>query len=189
MWLLGVQLLISSVGLLLVVVFFMHYVAPLTGTIVVLIMQGMRHLRRWKFRGGMIGIWIIRIVVATCALVTFGHFAEALAHAHYGTLTINAESSPARLAMLARARIAHQVAELEGKHLVIVQYAPEHDVHAEWVYNAADVNRAKIVWAREVPGQDLTPLLAYFRDRRVWVVEADRLPPRLEEYRSPSGGS
>jgi uncharacterized membrane protein len=175
------------VELLLVVVFFMHYAAPLTGTIFVVIMQGMRHLRRWKCRGRIIGIWITRIVVATCILVAFRHFAEALAQVQYGTLTINAESSPARQAMFARARIAYQVAALEGKHLVIVQYAPGHDVHAEWVYNAADVDRAKIVWAREIPGQDLSPLLAYFRDRRVWVVEADRLPPKLEEYRHPSG--
>jgi len=72
------------------------------------------------------------------------------------------------------------------KHLVIVRYTPAHNVHREWVYNAADIDAAQIVWAREIPGLSLQPLLDHFKDRKVWVLWADSSPPLIEPYR-PGG--
>jgi hypothetical protein len=69
--------------------------------------------------------------------------------------------------------------------LVIVRYSPSHNVLLEWVYNSADIDRSKIVWAREVPGTDLAPLLAYFSRRTVWVVEPDVTPALLRPYADP----
>ena len=53
----------------------------------------------------------------------------------------------------------------------------------EWVYNRAVIDHSKIVWAREIPGLDLEPLLKYFSDRQVWVVEPDVVPPKVTRYR------
>jgi hypothetical protein len=39
----------------------------------------------------------------------------------------------------------------------------------------SDIGHATVVWAREIPGENLTPLLDYFSDRRVCVVDADKL--------------
>ena len=80
-------------------------------------------------------------------------------------------------------RMVKQLEATPDKHLVIVHYAPEHFADHEWVYNDADINGSKIVWARENPQMDMTPLFNYFRDRSVWLVEADRQPQKLEEYR------
>ena len=96
--------------------------------------------------------------------------------------TIN---GPRRGWNLSRAQIAERLEATPQKHLVIVHEGPEHDVSREWVSNAADIDGAKVVWAREIPGRDLGPLLDYFRERKVWVVDADADPPRLEPY---SGG-
>ena len=48
-----------------------------------------------------------------------------------------------------------QLEATPGKHLVIVHSAPEHFADHEWVYNDADIDGSKIVWASEIPGQPL----------------------------------
>ena len=173
MRLLGVQLLLSFLGFLVVAAFFEHYAAPLTATIFALATQAMRHLRRWKVRGRPVGIFLTRFVVV-------------LAIARVGVLAAEAYRHPLLDWSVYRARIVRQLEATPGKQLVIVRYAPGHMVHYEWVYNGADIDGGKVVWAREIPGQDLTPLLRYFRDRKVWIVEADLHPPRLEPYPSAS---
>jgi hypothetical protein len=80
------------------------------------------------------------------------------------------------------------VAQLEatpGGHLVLVHYQPDHSFYEEWVYNAADINNSKIVWAREIPGIDPKPLLEYFKERLVWELDADANPVQIHPYRRP----
>jgi hypothetical protein len=83
-----------------------------------------------------------------------------------------------------RARIGTQLAEKGGRHLVIVRYGSLHSVHHEWVYNAASIDHAQAVWARELDSTQNRKLLEYFKDRQVWLVEADQDQglPRLTPY-------
>jgi len=89
--------------------------------------------------------------------------------------------------LLPAPRIVKQLEDIPGKHLVIVRYAPDHFADHEWVYNDTDIDASKIVWAREIPTVDMAPLLEYFRDRKVWLVQADHQPQQREEYRSAPG--
>jgi hypothetical protein len=60
-----------------------------------------------------------------------------------------------------------------GRHLVIVRYGPKHSIHEEWVYNHADIDNARVVWARESGGR-LPELLSHFGDRRIWLAVVER---------------
>jgi hypothetical protein len=83
---------------------------------------------------------------------------------------------------LPRARVLAQLNGYPGRQLAIVRYAPDHAPFDDWVYNAADINKSKVVWARETESGNSRELLEYFRDRRAWLVEPDFDPPRLSPY-------
>jgi hypothetical protein len=53
----------------------------------------------------------------------------------------------------------------------------------EWVQNAADIDRARIVWASDLGDADNEKLERYYPDRTAWLVEPDAHPPRLTPYR------
>ena len=65
---------------------------------------------------------------------------------------------------------------------MLVRYSPGHDPLADWVYNGADIDGQKVVWARDMGADNNEELLHYFKDRRVWLLEADDLPPKLQPY-------
>jgi hypothetical protein len=73
-----------------------------------------------------------------------------------------------------RKPVEQRLAAMPGGHLVLVRYSKDHNSGEEYVYNEADIDQAKTVWAREIPGMDLTPLLSYFRNRDVWLFEPDQ---------------
>jgi hypothetical protein len=81
-----------------------------------------------------------------------------------------------------RAGIDRQLASPAGKQLVFVRYWPQHIFQDEWVYNAADIDGARVVWARDLGDAEDQKLLHYYPDRRAWLLEPDAAPPKLSPY-------
>lgn len=81
-----------------------------------------------------------------------------------------------------RLPIEKQLAALPGEHLVLVRYSKDHNSGEEYVYNDADIDHAKTVWAREIPGKDLGPLLQYFSERDVWLYQPDEDDASVTPY-------
>ncbi len=71
---------------------------------------------------------------------------------------------------------------MPGRQLVIVRYGTHHDVDWEWVWNAADIDDSKVVWARDMGEAANQELLEYFKDRRVWRLNGDDPVPELKAY-------
>jgi hypothetical protein len=149
-----------------------HYVAPATGLIYLLLLQSMRHLRLWRRRGQQTGVALVRAIPAiACAMVLL----------RVGAAAAHTQIEPAwPRGNLDRVAIVRQLEATPGRHLVLVSYGPHHDVDWEWVYNAADIDGAKVVWARDMGTRDNQELLTYFHDRQVWRLNGDQSPPRLE---------
>jgi len=84
-----------------------------------------------------------------------------------------------------RKPMENQLAALPGEHLVLVRYSKDHNSGEEYVYNESDIDHSKTVWAREIPGIDLGPLLNYFRNRDVWLYEPDEDDSIVRPYAKP----
>jgi hypothetical protein len=159
---------------------FPHYVAPFTCALYAILLQAMRHLRVWRPGNQPLGLALVRIIPVVCLmLVGLRLWSEPL-HLSiprwptmwYGTAPLG----------LARAQVVAQLEGHPGAQLAIVRYAPDHRPFDDWVYNRADIDRSRMVWAREMETRDSLELLRYFRDRRVWLVEPDSNPPRISPY-------
>jgi hypothetical protein len=212
-------------------------------TVLVLLMQGMRGMRRWRFRRRAIGVGLTRLIVLFNVLigpVYFVHMVMSQSHSHFDwfhfhyvpVLTVTAvvlmllrlgswrtAPSPAGwswaisfceiLLLVAiilqvcigqrnlhpddypfvddlnepfRKPVEQRLAGMPGEHFVLVRYSKDHNSGEEYVYNDADIDHAKTVWAREIPGMDLSPLLSYFRNRDVWVFEPDEDNETVSPY-------
>jgi hypothetical protein len=155
-----------------------HYAAPALGALMILVVQMFRHLRRWQFRGRPVGIGLTR-ALATLALLTFIVQGVQIVRHPYAPLPYGW----GWWGLWDREAAKSQLEKIPGNHLVIVRYsATTHFIHREWVYNDADIDASRVVWAREIPGVSMQPLLDYYHDRKVWLVEADTAPRTLVPY-------
>jgi hypothetical protein len=153
-----IQTLVCFCGFFLSIWFQPHYAAPLTATMFILVTIGIRYLRKWQAGKPPLGLNLSRaLIIIAAVLMPF--------HKSYGDDVIPQ--------MIRRAEITKALSDAPGEHLIIVRYSPTHDPLEEWVYNDADIDHAKIVWARDIPGISTDPLLSYFHARRVWLVDAD----------------
>jgi hypothetical protein len=143
-------------------------------------LQCMRHLFAGSVNRDSAGKALVRIIPVLCVLMAGVRLAAEPLHVRF-------EASPALwygsgALGLPRARVDSEFKQRPGKHLLIVRYGPRHFCYDEWVYNAADINGAKVVWAREMDAARNRKLINYFQDRQVWLVEPDMDPPVVTPY-------
>jgi hypothetical protein len=160
-------------GSALVIFFNINYLAPIVPVILAVILQGMRHLRTVRFEGRPSGRFLVRATVVMCILMVPVQVHILAAAPEPGTW---AAIGPERAALEA------QLQSLPGLHVVLVRYRPDHNPLLEWVYNGADIDQQKVLWARDMGGDKNEELLRYYSGRRVWLLKADEVPPKLLSY-------
>ena len=150
----------------------LHYVAPVFGVIFALMILAARHAAFWKIRAGRLEI---PVIAGALVGVIFALVGQA---AYY--------NGPVSKFLRDRAAVIRDLGSTPGRDLVFVNYAPEHPaINREWVYNAARIDNAPIVWARYMTEERRRELLAYYPDRTAWVLEPDSEPFRLTKLRAP----
>jgi hypothetical protein len=171
--------LVSFASLLLVTYFNLHYAAPMVCAWYALLLLCVRRVWISNRHASGSGKSIVRGVVMLClATAAVKICATDFSWSH--ELLFDGSFPTAEQA--ARAPIVAKLRQLAGQHLVLVHYKPNHNPHVEWVYNSADINGSKIVWAREMDSATDGELREYFKNRDVWLLLADEVPPRLQRY-------
>lgn len=146
-----------------------HYLAPITCLIFLLVVQGLRQMYVWRLDGRPAG----RLFVTLVPFIYLGMIVVAV--------FFERRLDPASW-HLHRAAIVRQLAQDGDRHLIVVRYRPDHYSGREWVYNEAEIDAAAVIWARDMGDAGNRDLLAYFKDRRMWLLHADDKPARLEPY-------
>jgi protein O-mannosyl-transferase len=146
--------------------FFPHYAAPVFAIFLLIIVQGLRYLRLFEWKGRPVGVFVFRSILLLLLCTTA---AELLSPAIGQKKTVRSDAM-------------RQLKEAGGKHLVLIRYKPEHSFHFGWLYNDADIDASQVVWARELDAKSNRELMKYYSDRKVWLFEIDEYPPRLSPY-------
>jgi len=146
-----------------------------TALIFVFVVEGWRVLRLWR-RRERLGIAAARNLAAGFAMATMilalGLAAGPMLPSNWslaGRVLAGLKSSPGP-----RDLAVAWLQRIPGKHLVFVQYGTQHNWYDEWVFNEADLNSSKIVFARMCTPESDASLAAAMPDRLVWVADPSR---------------
>jgi len=160
LWVL-VTVLIFALGTNFYPLFLAHYIAALTCLFILMSVEGLRRLMHWPS-----GMEAVPLLICLC-IVQFAWL-----------WFTQPRSAPEK-----RIAINRQVAGMPGPLLVFVRYWPQHIFQNEWVYNDADVDKSRVVWARDLGDAENEKLCRYYPNRTGLLLEPDAQPPRLGPYR------
>lgn len=178
---------IMMMALAVEVFFLPHYAAPMTALILALVLIAMRRVRAWHWKGRPAGVFLSRTIPVLCGLMVL---LRASATAMHIPLTPAWPATWYNLAPVRtdRARIIEELHAATGQHLVFVRYREPLRYEYDWVYNDADIDRSRIVWARDMDSARNAELMQYYPERQAWLVEPDEPRPSVSRYQGSANG-
>ncbi|HXH50499.1 MAG TPA: hypothetical protein VNM47_14240 [Terriglobia bacterium] len=163
---------------LLPIVYLPHYTSPVTCAFLALVLIAMRRVQSFEWRGKPSGLFIVRIIPSICVLLLLLRAAEpAWANNKIPDWCYLTASD------FRRAEVLLELRRYPGPQLAIVHHSADNDYGFDgWVYNRADLESAKVIWAHDMGPAKNKELIDYFKGRNVWLVDADSNPPQLLPY-------
>ncbi len=159
-----------------------HYLAAVTCLFLLISVTGLRQIGKLRIRGLHAGADIARILILLCGAQFLLWYSIHLLESHHAPLAllqyetwdaINHRNPGRRIAA------ATEIAEQPGQLLVFVHYSSRHIFQEEWLWNAADIDASRVVFARDLGLSEDKELMRYYPQRRVLWFEPDTDPPRL----------
>jgi hypothetical protein len=152
-----------------------HYLAPATAVIVAILVECCRHLKAARVR-------ILPLLPATMALVLVLRLGAQATGLPY-TQELNFQSWCCRVeGNLNKARITAALEKMPGNHLVFVQAKTDPHNLFQWIYNGADIDHSRIVWARDMGTEENAKLAEYMAGRQMWMVNPNLEPATYAPY-------
>lgn len=143
-----------------------HYLAPVAGAWGAMAAAGLARIS--GMRWGKWALWMVALT-AVFASIDAARLAKAR-QSGFGEF---------------RARAQALFENNPGKQLLIVQYVAGHNGHDEWVYNTADLESQKIVWAHDMGPDGNRELARAFKGRTAWLLRIAQGPVSAPEPVNP----
>lgn len=147
-----------------------HYLAAYSGLIFFLILRGTMMMSRYTYRNWPIGAMCAVFTICGATMVDLGR----------GPLTLFRGVEPGSLKY--REVIADRLTSMGGQHVVLVRLGPHQNLHREWIFNAAQVDAAPVVWARVADTAGASEVMQYYKDRKAWVAFVEGRYVRFSQY-------
>jgi hypothetical protein len=145
-----------------------HYLSPAAVVIMLFLVQGLRYLSHWRWRGVALGSAMARTAWIPMSLVL-------LWRAYAGPTPLTGPDSYQysswccqKTGAEERARVLAKLDATPGRHVVFVDFdRPKFDTF-EWVYNGPDIDSSKVIFARDMGLEKNRELLDYYPGRHFW---------------------
>ena len=173
---------VSFAGMLLPVIFLQHYAAPLTALVYAFLLWTMKYIRPLFFRAKPVGLGITKAIVVSCVLLAVVRVIAPISGIALTRPKLTTWASQ-NYEFSERSATISQLQGLPGLHLVFVKNRTSQN-EFDWVYNAADIDASKIVWARDQGPAKNQELINYFSSRKIWMLDPNSTPPTLLPYSS-----
>jgi hypothetical protein len=178
-------LFVLMAGLVIEIYLLPHYMASFTAVFYALGLQAMRHLRHMKMAGKPVGLAWTRLAVTLCVVMAAVRLCASPLHIEpqrFPAFTWNyVWYGPGHFGT-ERNQVETALEKLPGKQIAIVRYAPDHIDFDEWVYNSADIDGSKVIWAQDMDTASNLELMRYYKDRKVWLVQKGRDSVSVSPY-------
>ncbi len=141
---------------------FPHYAAPATALVYIVAAAGIRAMRRAWPGTAEERAYIAWAVAGAFTVVTLAGLLTAQNRYLFGSIDYHVRAE--------RAAIEDRLERMPGDQLVLVSYGPKHEIYQELVYNQADIDHARIIWARSLSPEQDQALVEHYGGRRAWML-------------------
>jgi hypothetical protein len=143
-----------------------HYAAPFMAAFLVLAVQSLRYLAKWKYHGHEVGRFLVGAIPVAVLAVMVASQAEAI--------VTHQTSEWVRLPSAQKGTVEQRLLEkYPGHHVIFVRHTGTQIPSEAWIYNPADIDAAPVIWAWDLGQAENGRLRAYFQGRSFWLFKPD----------------
>jgi hypothetical protein len=179
------SVLVLMAGMLIMIYMIPHYLAPFTIAFYAIGLQAMRHLRVWRPEDKPVGTALVRFCVLLCFVLGGLRAFSAPLHlpvaewpaSNWSTLWYGPDVYGTD-----RAHVVNELESHPGLQLALVRTSPNRNVLDQWIYNGADLNTARVLWAYDMGTAQNAELMRQYPGRTAWIIDLATEPATVTPY-------